>query len=88
MPLNRIQDKSRKWRKMEEDDSVFVYREGTLDQTTHNLYHLNKINGGSGGGGNGNNNNSNRYNSFLIRNKGNSTSAPSSCIVTLKDIIV
>ncbi|KAK9286068.1 hypothetical protein L1049_014447 [Liquidambar formosana] len=34
MSLHRIHDRSKKWRRMEEDDSVFVY--GTLDQATYN----------------------------------------------------
>ncbi|XP_004292315.1 PREDICTED: uncharacterized protein LOC101313279 [Fragaria vesca subsp. vesca] len=81
--LHRIKDRNRKWRKMEEDDSVFVYREGTLDQATFNLYHSpktisnNTLNNSNGG---------DDHNSIVIREKGNST--PTSCIVPLKDIIV
>ncbi|KAL7207120.1 hypothetical protein ACSBR2_019751 [Camellia fascicularis] len=77
MPLHRVLDRNRKWRRIEEDDSVFVYREGTLDQAIYTYYHKNKsdINSGSKG-----------CNSMLIRNKGNST--PTGCIVPLKDIIV
>jgi hypothetical protein len=51
---------------------VFVYREGTLEQTTYHLYHADK----SG----------NEDDSVLIRVKGKS--APITCIVPLKDIIV
>ncbi|THG08654.1 hypothetical protein TEA_015524 [Camellia sinensis var. sinensis] len=77
MPLHRVLDRNRKWRRIEEDDSVFVYREGTLDQAIYTYYHKNKndVNSGSKG-----------CNSMLIRNKGNST--PTGCIVPLKDIIV
>ncbi|XVF67109.1 hypothetical protein PTKIN_Ptkin10aG0094300 [Pterospermum kingtungense] len=77
MPLHRSHDLSRKWRCMEEDDSIFVYREGTLQQTAYNLYHFNKPNSGS---------NSNGYSSIGIRDKGNSK--PVSFFVPLKDIIV
>lgn len=65
---------------MLEDDSVFVYREGTLDQALYNIYNINRnsevyIISKSGGD-----------DSTIIRKKGNSTSA--GCIVPLKDIIV
>ncbi|XVF44678.1 hypothetical protein PTKIN_Ptkin02bG0143400 [Pterospermum kingtungense] len=79
MPLHRNHDRSRKWRCMEEDDSVFVYREGTLEQTTYNLYHFNKQNPTNNGSCNG-------YSSIVIRDKGNNT--PVSCFVPLEDIIV
>ena len=75
MPLHRTHDRSSKWRCMEEDDSIFVYREGTLEQTTYNLYHFNKPNSSRNG-----------YSSIVIREKGNNT--PVSCFVPLKDIIV
>ncbi|EXB40435.1 hypothetical protein L484_013738 [Morus notabilis] len=77
MPLHRAHDRNRKWRRMEEDDSVFVYREGTLDQSTYNFYHFDKNNNKSGG--------SSRVKSIGIRNKGNST--PTSCVVPLKDLV-
>lgn len=35
MPLHKVHDRSKLWRRMEEDDSVFVYREGTLDQAAY-----------------------------------------------------
>ncbi|XP_022762433.1 uncharacterized protein LOC111308375 [Durio zibethinus] len=82
MPLHRSHDRSRKWRCMEEDDSVFVYREGTLEQTTYNLYHFNKPNSSSSSS----NGSCNGYSSIVIRDKGNNT--PVSCFVPLKDIIV
>ncbi|XP_011000855.1 PREDICTED: uncharacterized protein LOC105108294 [Populus euphratica] len=72
LPLHRNVDRSRKWRRMEDDESVFVYREGTLDQTTYHLYHSDK----SG----------NEDDSVLIRVKGKN--APITCIVPLEDIIV
>ncbi|KAG7623314.1 hypothetical protein ISN44_As04g040240 [Arabidopsis suecica] len=37
MPLQRAKDNNRKWRRMEEDENVFVYRDGTLDKSTHGL---------------------------------------------------
>ncbi|KAE8670073.1 cellulose synthase-like protein D4-like [Hibiscus syriacus] len=78
MPLNRSHDRTRKWRCMEEDDGVFVYREGTLEQTTYNVYHFNKVNNTATGSGG------------VIRDKGNSNNnnVPVSCFVQLKDIIV
>lgn len=33
MPLQRVKDKHRKWCRMEEDESVFVYRDGTLEKS-------------------------------------------------------
>ncbi|KAI3409137.1 uncharacterized protein J3R85_019674 [Psidium guajava] len=87
MPLHRL-DLYKKWRRMQEDESVFVYREGTLDQATYNLYHFDHHDGGGGGddsggycGGSGHGNSS-----LVIRNKGNS--APDSFLVPLKDIIL
>ncbi|KAB5561682.1 hypothetical protein DKX38_006639 [Salix brachista] len=74
MPLSRNVDRNWKWRRMNEEENVFVYREGTLDQTTYHLYHLNKPSSGDGD------------DSALIRDKGKT--APISCIVPLKDIIV
>ncbi|KAK6916840.1 hypothetical protein RJ641_019701 [Dillenia turbinata] len=38
MPLHRWHDRKQKFNRMEEDDSVFVYREGTLDEALLNLY--------------------------------------------------
>ncbi|PON75211.1 tubulin-tyrosine ligase [Parasponia andersonii] len=77
MPLHRAHDRSRKWRRMEEDDSVFVYREGTLDQATYNLYHFDKNSSNNGG--------SNKSKSIGLRNRGNNTT--STCIVPLKDLV-
>ncbi|XP_057500734.1 uncharacterized protein LOC130784764 [Actinidia eriantha] len=76
MPLHRVHDRSKKWRRMEED-SIFVYRDGTLDQEIYALYHKsnNEINGGGKG-----------CISRIIRNKG--TTIPTGHIVPLKDITV
>ncbi|GMJ12957.1 hypothetical protein like AT4G38213 [Hibiscus trionum] len=89
MPLNRSHDRTRKWRCMEEDDGVFVYREGTLEQTTYNVYHFNKVNNHNSNDGR------NGYGAVVIRDKGNNNNnnnnnnnAPVSCFVPLKDIIV
>ncbi|KAL1190174.1 hypothetical protein V5N11_016570 [Cardamine amara subsp. amara] len=35
MPLQRVKDKNRKWRRMEENETVFVYRDGTLEMSSH-----------------------------------------------------
>lgn len=90
MPLHRL-DLYKKWRRMQEDESVFVYREGTLDQATYNLYHFDHRNNRDGGGGDGidtrmYHGGSDGNSSLVIRDKGNS--APVSCLVPLKDIIV
>ncbi|ESQ53061.1 hypothetical protein EUTSA_v10027398mg [Eutrema salsugineum] len=37
MPLQRVEDKNRTWRRMEEDESVFVYRDGTLEKSSRHL---------------------------------------------------
>ncbi|XP_062104429.1 uncharacterized protein LOC133815605 [Humulus lupulus] len=79
MPLHRNLDRSRKWRRMEEDDSVFVYRDGTIDQATYNLYHFAK---------NSNNNNgvsNDKSKSIGLRSKGNNST--NTCVVPWKDIV-
>ncbi|CAM8974333.1 hypothetical protein QQ045_028660 [Rhodiola kirilowii] len=87
MPLHRVQDRNRKWRKMEEDDSVFVYRDGTLDPATHSLYQSKKkSNAGDGSG-------AFSSTSAIIRWKRSSRDSSSgggssSLFVPLKDIIV
>ncbi|KAF5727100.1 hypothetical protein HS088_TW22G00787 [Tripterygium wilfordii] len=102
MALHRVQDKNRRFRRMEEDDSVFVYREGTLDESTHNLYlstsHNNNNNSITTNGnsnnenGNGNENCNAKGSDYVgfggggIRDKGNTT--PVGSLVPLKDIIV
>ncbi|KAK2665755.1 hypothetical protein Ddye_004329 [Dipteronia dyeriana] len=73
MPLHWIHDRSRKWISIEGDDNIFVYRDGTLDQTTHNFYKSDDQS-------------SDEHDSIIIRDKGNKTC--DSCIVALKDIIV
>lgn len=77
IPLHKVHDRSKLWRRMEEDNSVFVYREGTLDQAAYASHHKNKNDLTTVSKG---------CNSMLIRNKG--TSSPTCCIVPLKDIIV
>lgn len=76
MPFHPMLDQKWKWRRMEEDESVFVYKEGTLDQVTYNSYHFDKTSSNNGG---------NRCDSVVIRNKGNDP--PVSCVVSLKDIV-
>ncbi|XP_057964611.1 uncharacterized protein LOC131155462 [Malania oleifera] len=87
MPLHCVHDKNKKLRRMEEDDSVFVYREGTLDEPAYNLYRLhNSFNGTSSittaevAISNG------YYKSVLIRNKGDNTTV--GCVVPLKNIMI
>ncbi|KAL5856271.1 hypothetical protein ACOSQ3_006109 [Xanthoceras sorbifolium] len=74
MPLHRIHDRNRKWLLMEEDDNIFVYRDGTLDQTTENFYKSDDQS-------------CNEHDSIIIRDKGKKN-YPNSCVVSLKDIIV
>ncbi|XP_052191825.1 uncharacterized protein LOC127801051 [Diospyros lotus] len=76
MPLHKVHDRSKKWRRIEEDDSVFVYREGTLDQAACAHYQKNKNENSSG---------IKRNNSMLIRSKGNNM--PKALVVPLTDII-
>ncbi|KAG2702954.1 hypothetical protein I3760_06G115400 [Carya illinoinensis] len=78
MPLNTTDDRNKKWRRMSDDESVFVYRDGTLEQpqgTTHN----------SDQDSNGSNRATGNCNS-VIRSKGNGNT-PAICLVSLKDII-
>ncbi|KAF4373960.1 hypothetical protein CsatB_005115 [Cannabis sativa] len=86
MPLSRSLDRNRKWRKMEEDESVFVYRDGTIDQATYNLYHFPKNNTTTNNNNNGNGvSNENKPKSIGLRSKGNNS--PNSCVVPWKDIV-
>ncbi|KAK9667081.1 hypothetical protein RND81_14G231500 [Saponaria officinalis] len=77
MPLHRVLDCKQKFRRMDGNESVFVYREATLEQSTYNYYHVNQ---------NAANNNANDRDSINLRNKGNNLSIGT--IVELKDIIV
>ncbi|KAF5443690.1 hypothetical protein F2P56_036226 [Juglans regia] len=80
MPLNTTDDRSRKWRRMSDDESVFVYREGTLEQgttTTHNSDKNSKSSDSNKTNGNCNS---------VIRSKGNGNT-PVICLVSLKDVI-
>uniref|UniRef100_F6I0Q1 Uncharacterized protein n=2 Tax=Vitis vinifera TaxID=29760 RepID=F6I0Q1_VITVI len=82
MPLHRIYDKNKKWRRMEEEDSVFVYRDGTLEQGTYNTYNVSKSPNNSSSSGN-----SLKRKSKVIRNEGDSN-VSLTAIVRLNDIIV
>ncbi|KAL9231761.1 hypothetical protein vseg_006947 [Gypsophila vaccaria] len=78
MPLHRIHDSKQKFRRMEGNESVFVYREGTIEQSTYNHYYVNK---------NGTDNEDvNDRGSVVIRDKGHNLSIGT--LVELKDIIV
>ncbi|CAK9140176.1 unnamed protein product [Ilex paraguariensis] len=73
--LHKTNDRSKKWCRMEEDDNIFVYRDGTLDQAGDTSYQVNKndVNGSS-----------NKGRKTIIREKGKIS--PTGCIVSLKDI--
>ncbi|GMH18140.1 hypothetical protein Nepgr_019981 [Nepenthes gracilis] len=73
MPLHPTHDRNKKLRRMDEDGSVFVYREGTLDHATLSLYHGNH------------DDDSNDRSSLIIRKKGSHLSVGN--VVPLKDII-
>ncbi|KAL6346717.1 hypothetical protein AAG906_002833 [Vitis piasezkii] len=66
---------------MEEEDSVFVYRDGTLEQGTYNTYNVSKSPNSSSSG------NSLKRKSKVIRNEGDSN-VSLTAIVRLNDIIV
>ncbi|XP_038887596.1 uncharacterized protein LOC120077705 [Benincasa hispida] len=87
LPLYRNHDRNRKWRRIDEEGGNFVYREGTLDQTTLNLYNFHK---------NCQNKKRHRKNDSTISDEENddrgkiiedSTDEDSICIVSLKDVI-
>ena len=88
LPLYRNHDRNRKWRRMDEEGGNFVYREGTLDQTTLSLYNFHKVN-------NQNNKRYKKYDSITNDEENNdrsrmtedSTEEDSICIVSLKDVI-
>ncbi|GAV81820.1 hypothetical protein CFOL_v3_25273 [Cephalotus follicularis] len=72
MPLHRRNDGARKWKRMDEGNSAaFVYREGTLDQSTYDRYHIKP---GSKGD----------HDSNVIHDEGNND--PSTSFVPMKDI--
>ncbi|XP_043711069.1 uncharacterized protein LOC122659968 [Telopea speciosissima] len=77
MPLHRVHDRpfDKKFRRLEEEDGIYVYREGTLDQATFMLYNSN----------NNNNNNNNNGNIIITSRTSNPTI---SNLVPLKDITV
>lgn len=88
LPLYRNQDRNRKWRRMDEEGGNFVYREGTLDQTTLNSYNFHKNNWHS----NSNNNNKSSKNKQEQQDHNrnmieDNTEEDIICIVSLKDII-
>ncbi|XP_042509417.1 uncharacterized protein LOC122085046 [Macadamia integrifolia] len=79
MPLHRVYDRpfDKKFRRLEEEEGIYVFREGTLDQATFLLYNSNNNNSISSSNNNGN---------IIITNR---TSNPTiSNLVPLKDIIV
>ncbi|XP_021773939.1 uncharacterized protein LOC110737896 [Chenopodium quinoa] len=76
MPLQAMFDRNKKFRRMDENGSVFVYKGGTLDQASFNQYHKN----------NNVDSSNDEHSSIIIRNKGNDISIGK--LVPLKDIIV
>lgn len=78
LPLHRSYDRYRKWRCME-DESIFVYREGTLGRTNHIIV-PNSV------GTDRNSSDGYDYGSVAIRDKGNNDRV--SCVVPLEDIVV
>ncbi|KAG8473405.1 hypothetical protein CXB51_035707 [Gossypium anomalum] len=83
LPLQRNYDRYRKWRCME-DESIFVYREGTLGGRNH-LIVPNSVGKDSNSSCN-DDSDGNDYGSVVIRDKGNNDRV--NCVVPLKDIIV
>ncbi|XP_030461327.1 uncharacterized protein LOC115681499 [Syzygium oleosum] len=77
MPMNRV-DLYRKWHALEEDEQVYVYREGTLDQAAHKLY--------SDSEGKSSKDGLFDFASLAIRNKGGESEVGQ--VVPLEDIIV
>ena len=77
MPMNRV-DLYRKWHALEEDEQVYVYREGTLDQAAHKLYSDSKGKSSKDGLFD--------FASLAIRNKGGEFEVGQ--VVPLEDIIV
>ncbi|XP_022135814.1 uncharacterized protein LOC111007674 [Momordica charantia] len=89
LPLYRNQDRNRKWRRMDEEGGNFVYREGTLDQTTLNSYNFHKNNWHSNSNNNNKKSSKNKqeqqdHNRNMIEDN---TEEDIICIVSLKDII-
>ncbi|XP_010259760.1 PREDICTED: uncharacterized protein LOC104599088 [Nelumbo nucifera] len=78
MPLHRVYDRpfDKKFRRLDEDESIYVFREGTLDQATYSLYNSNKNSNGS----------IYSNNNVIIHSKAKNTSIFN--LVPLKDIIV
>ncbi|KAJ4963376.1 hypothetical protein NE237_023315 [Protea cynaroides] len=81
MPLHRVYDRpfDKKFRRLEEEEGIYVFREGTLEQATFMLYNGNNSNSSSSSGSSNNSN-------IILANR---TSNPTiSNLVPLKDIIV
>ncbi|XP_030539518.1 uncharacterized protein LOC115747475 [Rhodamnia argentea] len=77
MPMNRG-DLHGKWHALEEDELVYVYREGTLDQATHKRYSDSESKSSTGGVYD--------FDSLAIRDKGGKSQVGQ--VVPLADIIV
>ncbi|GAB4852997.1 hypothetical protein Ancab_017186 [Ancistrocladus abbreviatus] len=87
MPLHPKYDRNKKFRRMDEDESVFVHREGTLDPGTLNFYrNIVDADNKNSNTANGHKNSYNYDSSIIIRNKGSNLLIGN--IVPLKDIIV
>ncbi|GAB4838682.1 hypothetical protein Ancab_028227 [Ancistrocladus abbreviatus] len=84
MPLHQVYDRRKKFKWMNEDESIFVYRERTLDLATLNFYGNIVEVENKNNNANGKKHNNNNF--FIIRNKGSNLYIGN--IVPLKDIIV
>ncbi|KAL3731027.1 hypothetical protein ACJRO7_027970 [Eucalyptus globulus] len=81
MPMNRV-DLHSKRRALEEGEFVYVYREGTLDQATHELYSDSESSRSKDSSGDG----VYDFESLAIRDKGSKSEVGQ--VVPLEDIIV
>ncbi|KAL8143692.1 hypothetical protein V2J09_016724 [Rumex salicifolius] len=80
MPLHRVHDRNKKFRRMDPEESIFVYREGSLDPLSYALYHVDKNSTAI-------TSNENDGNALVIRNKDKTWSSVGT-VVPLKDVIV
>lgn len=87
LPLYRNHDRNRKWRRMDEEGGNFVYREGTLDQTTLNLYNFHKNCQNNQGYKRIDSTTSDEEHDDRGKMIEDNTNEDSICIVSLKDVI-
>ncbi|GAB2267561.1 hypothetical protein Dimus_002541 [Dionaea muscipula] len=90
MPIHRMLDRKQKFHRMGQEESFLVYREGTLDRRTYELYHIHETkNDDDDGGDNDGSSMSNigHKNSGEIGIKGRDTTSIGN-LVPLSDIIL